>query len=248
MENLFLFISENIIVILVGLFVIFVLLGITLANYAFDSYIAGYEKMKNIGTTYDGNALSLGNFISAKNFNNMVKTEVQSDDEIKSNGAYSPSQFKVSLTSDIAFGNNIASLAIVAHEFGHAVQHFKNTKILVKNYNLSKFVKFLGLLIYPLFFISIYFLLTEQIVFAILGFGLILVSFVIALILKFQTIKLEKDASNIALKLLNDLQILSPNELFLARKFLNLAKKTYTADFFRAIFAWTGLTRKTKIF
>lgn len=248
MEEFITFLSENLIYILVALFAIFVLLGITLANYAFDSYVNGFEKMKKVGTTFGGNALDLANIISAKNFKGIVKTEVRANEEIKSNGSYSPSQFKVVLSNEIAYESNVGALAIVAHEFGHATQHFKNSKILVNNYKLSQFVKNLGLLIYPIFFLAIYFLFTEKITYSLICLGLILIAFFVALILKYTTIKLEKDASNIALKILTDLDILSPKEILLAKKFLNLAKRTYSAEFFRALFAWTGLTRKTKIF
>ena len=152
------------------------------------------------------------------------------------------------MSNEIAYSNNIGAFAIVAHEFGHATQHFKNPNIIVKNYKLSQFVKILGYLIYPLFFVSLYFLFAEKIIFSLFGFGLILIAFFVALILKYSTIKLEKDASVIALQILKETDILSPKEILLAKKFLTLAKRTYTADFFRALFSWTGLTRKTKIF
>lgn len=153
---------------------------------------------------------------------------------------------KVYLSQNTLNSNSIASFAIISHELGHALQD-KEGK-LKRLISLRKLIRFLGILFWPtliagvvLFFIGGNLRIIGIALMAVAGF-----SIVMALVLKMVTISIEKDASKRALVLLEG--VLNKNELKEARKLLNSAKLTYWGDFFRAIFGWTMLTRKGKLF
>jgi len=245
--DLFLIIEEYYLFIIIGAILIFMLLTITLANYSYDSFVFQYEKMKKVITKYDGTALTLVNFLNVQEFRGMLNVNIIKEQN-SANCSYSTNNCTLNLTEEVANNNNIASIAIVAHEMGHALQHFKNSKQLLKNYLMSRTVKVLGILNYPLIILVIAFAVFNYFTYSLIAMGLILISFLLALILKYITIKLEKDASELAIKLLKQYKILPENQLLLVKKFLKFAQKTYIGDFFRALFAWTGLTRKTKFF
>ena len=76
---------------------------------------------------------------------------------------------------------------------------------------------------------------------------MIFLSTIVAISLKAQTSHVEKNASVEAIKLLQNFGF-SDADILGAKKFLNSAKNTYTADFLCALLGWTGLTRKTNYF
>lgn len=242
------FLQEYYIYVIIGIFVIFIFALIIKANFSYDSYVKQYKKMKNVFTSFHGSSLDMANFLNAKRFLNMLNIEVFEKTPDKSNGSYAPFSKTLSLSSEIAFDNSIAGIAITVHEFGHALQHFENSKKLVNNFSLMRFVKVLGAINYPVFFIAIAFFITNLIIPLIICLLFIGFSFLIAVVLKYLTLNLEKDASERAVNLLKKFELISEQEILLVKKFLKSAQKTYTGDFIRAVFAWTGLTRKTKFF
>ena len=58
------------------------------------------------------------------------------------------------------------------------------------------------------------------------------------------TLKIEKEASNKAMELLETYAFLTEEDLILARKFLNSAKQTYIADVLKIMLKWTMLVKK----
>lgn len=75
------------------------------------------------------------------------------------------------------------------------------------------------------------------------GCALILI---LALFIKLRMIAIEKEASRFALDFLKE--VLPAEQVELCRKFLNDARLSYWADFFRTLLAWTFMTRKNKLF
>lgn len=240
-------IQEYFLFIIIGAIVLFVLLAITLANYSYDSFMFQFEKMKKTTTEYNGTALTLANFLNLQEFGGLLNVNII-EEQNSANCSYSTKNRALNLTEEVANNNSIASLAITAHEMGHALQHFKNSKQLIKNYRMSRVLKVLGILNYPLMILAISFAVFNYLTYSLIAVGLIFISFIVALILKYITIKLEKDASEFAIRLLKKYKVLPENQILLVKKFLKSARKTYVGDFFRALFAWTGLTRRTKFF
>ncbi|MDD3397583.1 MAG: zinc metallopeptidase [Clostridia bacterium] len=246
--DLFEFLQEYYIYIIIAFVVVFVLIAVIIANYSYDSFVYQFEKMKKVSASYNGSAYDLAVFFNNIIFSGMLDIKINNDKDDLSHGSYITGGAILNLSSEIAESKSIAGIAIVAHELGHAKQHFENSKRLINNFALSRFVKFLGFLNYPIFFLAIYLAVVGLLEYSLICLGFIIISFILAIILKFVTIKLEKDASDRAVDLLKQFRIIPDNEILLVKKFLKSARKTYIGDFFRALFAWTGLTRNTKFF
>ena len=248
MEEIINFVSQYWLYILVGLLLIFVISGICIANFSYDKYLKTFEEMSKIGTSFRGDAYTFAKRFSLFFFGGKINVKVMPEKEMQSYGSYTPATSTVSLSSKIANTGSVATLAIVAHEFGHAYQHLNNPKILASNFKLSRTVKFLGFLNIILLGGAIYFFATGIIILSIFLLAFIFLNFMVAIWLKISTLKLEKNASEIAVDLLEKTKGFKNKEIALMKRFMQSAKQTYTGDLFRALFAWTGLVRKTKIF
>ncbi|MBR5012774.1 MAG: zinc metallopeptidase [Clostridia bacterium] len=239
------FLVQNIFWILPILFVILILLLAYKANSAFDKYLEMREKYSKMPTSLNLTAQSLGEEFSRQYFNHIIKI-----DKVEKNGpdgSYNPSAKTVALKEEFLSTSTIASISVLAHEFGHAVQHFQNPQILIKHQKLNSFVKVLGNLNPLLVILSTVLCITLSYIYALIGVAIIALNTIVAICLKAQTTLVEKDASNEALKLLQNYGV-QQHDLVHIKKFLSYAKNTYKADLVCAMLGWTGLTRKTNYF
>jgi len=134
---------------------------------------------------------------------------------------YNPSNQTLHLSRDIYHGTSIASLAVAAHECGHALQHqegyrpltFRNAIVPVCNfsYNLGWVAIMIGLFMGRT---------------SIAWIGVLLTS--LMLLFQIVTLPVEFDASSRALSILND-RYLVQDEYFGAKKMLTAAALTYVA-------------------
>ncbi len=136
---------------------------------------------------------------------------------------YNPSNKTVNLSTSIYEENSISSLAVAAHECGHAIQDKDDYKFmiirskLVPVVNLSSKLGYIAILIGALFsFLNLIYI------------GIALE----AVILLFQlvTLPVEFDASRRALNELESLNLLDNDEIRKARKVLKSAAMTYVAS------------------
>lgn len=241
----FWFIEQNILWILLGAVVIGILALSIRANFAFDKYIEMRDKYSLTLSSLAISAKNLGEKLSAIHFSGLIKIESAKDDD--PDGTYIPKTQTVKIKTQFLNSSSISAISILAHEFGHAVQHFQNPKILIKHQNLNNFVKFLGNLNPLIVILSVVLGITLSYLWALVGLGMIFLSTFVAISLKAQTSHVEKNASVEAIKLLQNFGF-SDADISSAKKFLNSAKNTYTADFLCALLGWTGLTRKTNYF
>ena len=134
---------------------------------------------------------------------------------------YNPSNLTLNLSSEIYHGTSIASLAVAAHECGHALQHQEGYKpltfrnMIVPVCNISQTIGWVAILLGLFIGKS-----------SISWLGVLLMS----LILLFQivTLPVEFDASSRALSILND-RYLTEDEYPGAKKMLTAAALTYVA-------------------
>lgn len=143
--------------------------------------------------------------------------------------------------------NSISALAVVAHELGHAMQRKTDTKKFRRCKKIRSFVSIGSRLITPLFIAGIVCLFFEGITFYV-GAALCVLSvvmFFVLLIYKSRLLAVEKEASNLGLKLLEELDVLEQEEIQIVKEILRAAYMTYVGDFFRAMLSWTGLTKKS---
>ena len=134
---------------------------------------------------------------------------------------YNPSNLTLNLSSEIYHGTSIASLAVAAHECGHALQHQEGYKpltfrnMIVPVCNISQTIGWIAILL-GLFIAKS----------SISWLGVLLMS--LMLLFQIVTLPVEFDASSRALSILND-RYLTEDEYPGAKKMLTAAALTYVA-------------------
>jgi uncharacterized protein len=138
---------------------------------------------------------------------------------------YNPSNKTVNLSHDVFYGRNAAAAAVSAHECGHAVQHAKAYTFLKFRSSMvpmltvsSKFMPWVSM-------IGIFALNSTPIPLAI---GVILFSF--TTIFSFVTLPVEFDASNRALKWIEQNNIVTSQEYEMSKDALWWAAMTYVVS------------------
>ena len=152
--------------------------------------------------------------------------------------AYSPKYKTLILSHEVCDTASLASMAIVSHEIGHAMQDHENKPLFNFVRILNRLVDFTNRLILPLLIVGVFFYLfnfpSEN-----TGYYLIISSiilFVLNIMNQLLHIPIEFDASNRALKFLKSNNILSPSEYRKAKKLLSIAGQTYIAGLFDSLF------------
>ncbi len=237
--------------IIIGVVVVFVLLicfALAIASFSSDNYLENLKSLNGSPNSLDISTLEYVSKINQKYFFNKLqieKCEIYKDHYARN---------KIALSQDTMSSNNLASLAIVSHELGHAKQDFESDK-LEKHWRLRTFGRRCGYLFMPsllagiiLSLLGIFQILKEiYITYIGLSFvGLAVLIFVFAIILKYKEIKVEKEASKFALEFLR--KFLTADELTKCKGFLDSARLTYWASLFKTMFGWTFLTSKNKMF
>ena len=134
---------------------------------------------------------------------------------------YNPSNLTLNLSSEIYHGTSIASLAVAAHECGHALQHQEGYKpltfrnMIVPVCNISQTIGWIAILLGLFIGKS-----------SISWLGVLLMS--LMLLFQIVTLPVEFDASSRALSILND-RYLTEDEYPGAKKMLTAVALTYVA-------------------
>ncbi len=232
----------------VALFVILLCFALAVASFSFENYAENLKKTNNLRNSAKISTLDYVSAVNRKYFNG--KLNIMRCPEYQDH--YSAGV--VALSEPTMYSNSLASLAIVSHELGHAEQDQSGDK-LKKHWKMIRNGKICGYFFMPTILIGAVlsllqvFGVLEQFYYLIigltfLGFGLLI--FLFSVYLKYKEIQIEKDASNIALKFLEE--ILTESEIKICKDFLNSAWLTYWANLFRGLLGWTSLTKKTTMF
>ena len=143
---------------------------------------------------------------------------------------YNPTKNCVSLSESVANSDSIAALGIALHEVGHAIQHNKNYIPAKLRNGVVRFTNFVSTLLWPMVIIGLLCnfvwlngLLGQIFMFSGVAF------FGLAVILNLVTLPVEYNASNRALKILEETKILDSSELPGCKKVLRAAGLTYVA-------------------
>ena len=130
---------------------------------------------------------------------------------------------KVLRLSDSTFNNgSVAAICVAAHECGHAVQDQRTYRPRVLRSTLGPAAQFGSSFAWPIFVAGLIFSFQP-----LMTAGIILFS--LAVLFQLVTLPVEFDASSRALKILEQQNILPPEELKDGRKVLNAAALTYVA-------------------
>ena len=135
---------------------------------------------------------------------------------------YDPRIKKVRLSQANYQGASLASLAVAAHEVGHAIQHHKSYFPLQIRHAILPVTNFGSWLAFPLFFIG-FFMQTPFL----MDLGIVLFAGVV--VFHLVTLPVEFNASNRALLQLESHGFLTTQEVGGAKKVLNAAALTYVA-------------------
>ncbi len=142
---------------------------------------------------------------------------------------YDPSKHVVGLSQGVATQASVASMAIVAHELGHAQQHAQHSPLIAMRNFLVPAVRFSPMLSYALIFMGLIFNITGLFYLGILVFGLMVVFSVI-------TLPVEIDASRRGIKLLNEAGLMvNQSDSKGSKTVLNAAATTYIAAAITAV-------------
>ena len=135
---------------------------------------------------------------------------------------YNPSKKLINLSKDIYNGTSIASLAVAAHECGHAIQHAVNYAPLNIRSAIVPVANLGSSLSWPIFLAGLIFSMRSLLMLGIVLFSL-------AVLFQLVTLPVEFNASSRALRLLESTGILSTEENLGARRVLTAAALTYVA-------------------
>ena len=227
-----------IILIAVGVLVLFILFGLAIVNKSGEELLDKFKETSKYPTSIT--PLQFADIISSTFFNKSIKIDFKPNllcDSFSSNG-------HLTLCSQYANEYHLAGLAIVAHELGHAFQFSRDKAKMQKHARKLNLSKILTRFTTPVFLVGIVLLCFGYYIFAAIAGTLAIALFILACSVKMSTIKIEKEASVIALDMLKDIASLDEQQLKKAKQFLDSAKLTYIADLLKIMLKWTGFTRK----
>ena len=229
--------------VLIGLGVLAVLIAI--ANFApaqFRHTFNKYNKVRNsLGITADQFAMAA---VNSSPYETLSLARIKGE----LTDAYVPKQNVIAL-SDTTIGNSsVAALAVVAHEYGHAIQKNSNSTFFNVTHYFGVITGFLSKLAVPSIIVGLILRIfvsgKETLGMALIYAGIILI--IIAFLYKLFTIPVEYDATNKGLRYLAENEVLNNKELRIAKKVLRAAGLTYVASFLAVMLSWTFLVPKYK--
>lgn len=231
-----------IIIICVLAFLVMLCFFLAIANFANEKFYDSYKKMDEIEARAHMDPLEYFELLNEKHFDGEITVKTIAN---IAGDAYSKKTLY--LSGSTQGSNSLASFSIISHEMGHALQDKKGNKLKKLNF-LRRIGKILGFFLIPLFILGIILMLID---FNLLYYGIgclggCVLIFILALFIKIRMIAIEKEASKFAIDFLK--QVLADEQVALCKKFLNDARLSYWADFFRTLLAWTFMTKKNKLF
>lgn len=199
---------------------------------AYKRFIKAYQKYMQQQTYIGINGLQFAGFMIQK-LN--LKTKICLTKQELADSFYSSKNI-VLLSERVATNSTIASLAITAHEFGHACQH-KNKNFMFILSNILAFITRVGkYVLAPLIILGVILLFFAD--YNHIGQILLIISaslLILSYLLKLINIPVEFGASKIAYNFLKDNKILNKEELKQAKKMLKVAGQTYIASLFAGV-------------
>lgn len=220
--------STEVKIILIVFAVLVFLLGVVLSSR--DRIKKVYRKYLNVGNQSN---LTGGQFaqIATEQLGLNIQLGVADGELID---AYAYNKRMLIMSRDVCNSASLASLTIVAHELGHALQHDKNDPMFGLSTIWSKINRFTKKLFIPALIAGLVLLFfNPSLATTLLWTSLGIFTFNIAD--KIITIPVEYDASKRALWYLKEYHYLSPSEVRNAKKLLNIAAQTYIASLFDGI-------------
>lgn len=194
------------------------IIGFIIVIWAQAKVSSTYGKYKKIKISKEIDGREAARLILEKN--NLDIYVVETPGELTDH--YDPSRKVVKLSPSIFRDNTVAAVAVAAHECGHALQDKEGYVFMRIRASLVPVVNFISYAGYIAMFISIFAGVMQYFM-----IGIIMV--VATLVFQFITLPVELDASKRALLQLQELNIVSKEELPKAKEVLDAAAMTYIA-------------------
>lgn len=204
------------------IFIVPVLILVIYVQMKMKSTYAKYEKVKN-ARGYTG--AMVARMILDQNGLHNVKVERVSGDLTDH---FDPRTNVVRLSDTTYNSDSIAAIGVCAHEVGHAVQYAQNYMPMKIRGAIIPATNIGSSLSIPLFFLGFIFAIPWLMYVGIALFGLVA-------LFQFVTLPVEFNASNRALKTLNNESYLNAEEMIGAKKVLSAAAMTYVAALIMSI-------------
>jgi hypothetical protein len=196
------------------------IIGLAIVLVAQSKVNGAFNKYKRVKTTKGMSGFEVARLILDKNgLENIhvVETKGNLTDH------YDPSRKVIRLSKEIFHGDSIASVAVAAHEVGHAIQHKQKYIYMSIRSMLAPVVNIVTHIGYFVMFISLFAGITTY-----LMFGILII--LAALVFQLVTLPVEFDASKRANKELIGLGIISSSESTQTKRMLDAAAMTYVAS------------------
>lgn len=203
--------------------VLLVSMALTLGAQFFINSV--YQKTKKIRAKNSMSGCDVARKILDSN--GLKKVKVQEIEGTLSDH-YDPKNKVVSLSTDIYNGSSLASVAVAAHECGHAIQDKVGYSFLRFRHSMIPLVNFASRAGYIIIMISVFTSLLK-----LLWVGICLE--LVILLFQMVTLPVEFNASNRALKQIVELGIVEKKESFKCKEMLFAAALTYVASVATAI-------------
>ncbi|MBQ3494376.1 MAG: zinc metallopeptidase [Clostridia bacterium] len=222
---------------LIGVLFIALAIGLGVANTAGQNLIGTYKEYERHIVDYI-TPISFVENVSRGEFQGKIRSEVCP-------GFLSDHYYRgtISLSQETVKTSSVSSMAVTAHELGHALQYRDIPQNMAKFNKKRRLSRILGKLTMPLFVVGLVCIIFS-IVASIIVMALSFLLFCYGLFVQLSTIKIEKDASKRALGLLQQYAYMDEEQIKKAKKVLASASMTYVASFLKSVLSWTMLVQK----
>lgn len=197
---------------------------------------SNYEKYRRIGASRNLTGAQVAKMILEANGIHDVRITESRGGVLSDH--FDPSTKTVALSNDVYHNTSIASIAVAAHEVGHAIQYDQNYAGVKIRTSLLKPTMVASQLSGIFIMIGIIFMESAALGF-LFDIGLLMVA--IVALFQIATLPVEFDASNRALKNIQAMSIVDETEYDGAKKMLTSAALTYVAAALTAIFNFIRL-------
>lgn len=225
----------------IGVAVLILIIGLAIVNFSAEEFISRYNEYNQDASSYF-NTIEFLNMVCQEELHRAITVKLTPELYRESYSAYYNT---IQIGNDLANSYSITGFAIIAHELGHAMQYRDNAKKMNKFAKKSILINFLSYMFFPLIIASIVllFVLPELSFIGYICLGLAGLVFGLSISLKLSTLKIEKEASQNAVYLLEKYAGFDDYKIADAKTLLKAAKNTYLADVLRSLLKWTFLVR-----
>ena len=196
------------------------LMGATLITLGASTYIrANYSKYKKVGVSSQMSGYDVAREILDRNGLSHILI-LETDGELSDH--YDPNKKVIKLSHDVYHGKSIASVSVASHECGHALQDKDGYAFLKFRSSIVPLVNFSSKIGY-IAIIAGFLLSMVNLIWIGIAFEIVI------LVFQLVTLPVEFDASNRALKLIEEYSFVNKHEHDGAKKMLTSAALTYVA-------------------